>query len=188
MASIIIDENGNELISELDFVVSEMHNISASVTNKPVENQKFITDNVYIEPKTLSLTAFVSGDPDEDYSYGERTMDIWQKLDDLVKSKKTVDVYTNLLYYEDMILVNVRTSLTSFGLMSGEFFLDFMEVKSPKINIIKKIPNLNIASQSAKLEKKNLGVKSTTDLSKPKTPTEEKRSSVLFNVVGGIFS
>lgn len=62
-----IDPENPDFVLRIDATVSQSHKRSATITQYPVEDGADITDHVHLEPRQLSVSGIISGDPLELY-------------------------------------------------------------------------------------------------------------------------
>lgn len=108
----VTDPSSSGLIN-LDAAITQEHRFSANATQHPVESGADVTDHVIDMPDQLTINGVFSNTPilflASLQGSPKRAEEAFEKLDALKKTGKTVDVFTTIKVYRNMII----TSLTA---------------------------------------------------------------------------
>lgn len=131
---------GNDLGNiELDAVLDEAHDWAVDATTNPVEDGAPVSDHVIEQPDALRIRCFVSDHPIvasesvsgtyNETSAGSRTQPIFELLNDLIKAREVMTVYTKHAEYSDMILQRVNIPRRADDGEALEFTCDFISIR-----------------------------------------------------------
>lgn len=103
-------------VVELDASVKEVHRAAAKASRHPIEadegTQSTVSDNVHVEPLSVSIQGVVTNHPAEwigTFDNSEkRAHDAHQELLDILLRGQLVTIKTSLLEYPDMILEELQ--------------------------------------------------------------------------------
>jgi hypothetical protein len=113
---------------KLDAVLTETHDNRFRLTKNPVELGADITDNAFIEPKTVTISAVVTDTPIGIAAIGEiidnvtglfgtssdenitRSSAAYNSVIALAGTREPLELQTNLKLYENMVITGVNTS------------------------------------------------------------------------------
>ena len=113
--SLIYGVSGTQIIQlygTTDAILNENHQLQASSSDYPIETGATITDHIYIKPKGLTITAYVSSILIQEYSTmssNARDTEAFARFVYLQASRTLLSVVTTLYTYDNMHI----TSLTS---------------------------------------------------------------------------
>jgi hypothetical protein len=87
---------------QVDVTISEAHNLSSNVTEKPVEDGSNINDNVILGNAKLSIAGILTDD-----KLGKSQTEKWAALKEIRRSREPFTVTTSLEVYESMIFTDL---------------------------------------------------------------------------------
>jgi hypothetical protein len=92
-----------------DVVVEESHEDELQITEHPVEQGAAISDHAYKKPATITIRGGVSDASAENTGGERRSVDFYNKLLELQKSREPFDVVTGKRLYSNMLLQTLST-------------------------------------------------------------------------------
>lgn len=99
----------------VDVTVEESHEMSAQVTDWPIEGGSLISDHVRLEPRSLTISGFISDTPlfrDGVYLGNGRSMTSFALLEQMWKARVPMIVVSQLKYYDQMVIESVTIPKT----------------------------------------------------------------------------
>jgi len=182
--------NGIKTIT-LDASIDESHNYQALVTSNPVETGAKVTDNVLINPLTLSITGFITDTPikllfglldnNNESGSGSLSATAHQDLLILFKNKQPFQVVTGLDIYKDMVITRLTFPRNNKTGRSLRFNCQLVQILRATF-LEQDIPDENISeTQNAKnqgSEKKEVGDQTANGA----TAAETERSSLFYKI------
>lgn len=99
----------------VDVTIDETHELSAQVTNWPIEGGSLISDHVRLEPRSLTISGFVSDTPLflDSVSIGNgRSMTTFALLEQMWKARVPMIVVSQLKYYDSMVIEHITIPKT----------------------------------------------------------------------------
>ena len=140
----------------IDATVSEDHNSSCNVTDNPVEDGAKVTDHVQLKPAELTIQGVITDAPLGFAVIGNiqqvrniiqgqsaRSIDAYNDLLALQKSRRPFTVLTSLKRYENMILVDLSVPRTAQTGRSIHFSAKMKQIRIVE-NLITGISRSNI--------------------------------------------
>lgn len=129
MSAVFTFLRGTESVAiAFDAITTETHTSTAQVTTHPVEEGSNIADGVYLDPKRLSVEAFVTNAPlttPGSHTRGakavvqngvlqfdsemDRPCDVYNELADAMDAKSVFTVDTAIKRYTDMVITSMTT-------------------------------------------------------------------------------
>lgn len=189
----------------VDATVQEEHKSSCDLTENPVEDGAKITDHVQLKPKELSIDGVISDTPlgasfvqnfqnsssssGNSLSNSSRSIDAYQQLLELQKSREPFTVTTGLKQYTNMILVDLSVPRTVSTANAIHFKASMKEIR-----IVKSKSSVGGEDKTAKKDSRNRASKTKDSSQKttepvpakdpvsdePSAATEKSRGSLLF--------
>lgn len=112
--------NGKPEYFEVDAAINEDHDLSAEVTEFPVEKGSIISDHMIIKPDEITISCVFSDTPVSFKSFAGVTIDYYKEADrpsvkryewfkDAQANGTLIDVTTTLAVYTDMVIKRVST-------------------------------------------------------------------------------
>lgn len=178
----------------IDATIHDAVGYSSQVTNYPVEDGSFISDNITIQPINLTLRGLISDTPllatntHENIGYNEesnsRVKNAYEKLLDLYFNKEPFDVVTGLDVYEDVFFVSFDINRNADTGLALSFVAKFQNIEyaTPKI-----VP---IPREKVRVEKKDFAQSDINKGAEQVSDAETKRKSVsiLYKLFGSRYS
>ena len=175
---------------QLDVATQETHNARSYTTTNPVEDGVDITDHVRLMPLEITLTGVISDTPSvfnliknpslsttnfvtTILGTSKRSIDAYNKIMELRKSRTPFTVITNLNVYDDMILEDFTVERNAYTANAIHFTAKMKQIKIVGTNIID-LPPARIGSSVNKIAQstQNLGSRTTNLLSETDTTKE----------------
>ena len=118
------------LPSMVDGFLTEEHTLRLSKTSYPVESGQSLTDHAVVEPRTLKLEGWVSDllAPAGETDATSRGLEAWQRITELMESRKPILVVTTLGVYEDMLITSVKAPVDRTTGRALRFEMELEEV------------------------------------------------------------
>lgn len=132
----------------IDASVEETHESSADLTENPVEEGAKITDHVQLKPNTLTINGVISDTPitfalldditgivntvGRFLGKTSRSVDAYNKLVELQKTREPFKVVTGLKVYSNMILTNLSVNRTASTANAIHFTATMQEIRIAK--------------------------------------------------------
>jgi hypothetical protein len=189
----------------VDAAVFIKHSISSSMTKNPVEEGAQVTDHVELNPQAISIQGVISDTPldfnvlndivkgnfknlGKSFSDGvksslnksSRSVEQYQALMELWKSRKPFQVITGLKVYDSMILTKLDVDQTSTTGQAIHFNADIEEIRIISSKAVGK-ENFKEAVKDIASKKKNLGSKVADKLDPVKDQKKVKGASSLYD-------
>jgi hypothetical protein len=121
---------------EFDAMLSEDVELAANIPSYPTEKGFSVSDSVILEPRTLSMTLYLTDTPVTfAKKFGRqknRASTVAKKLEKLYFSKKPVKVVTSTATYENMCVTSVTLSRSPDVGRAREIPISFTEVRVAK--------------------------------------------------------
>ncbi len=126
---------------ELDAVVSETHKKKAKATKYPVEYGGTISDHVFLDPESITISGVITNSPVEFFSglrnFGsDLVQDAFDALNELIEAKTPVDVVTKLKTYENMIIEPLTIPRNAKTGDSIRFTATLTKITTVKLNTV----------------------------------------------------
>lgn len=191
MIGLYITSFGNDEVGniELDAVIDETHEWTAEATSNPVETGAPVTDHVIEHSDKLTLNCFITDTPliasenlqgEQDGSEEQKTQQIFNLLNDLIKSRQPVTVYTRFKNYENMVLTSVNITRNSSTGEALEFKCDFLHIRKVETQTVDVPAGISAKADSKKDsggksgKNSKIGQKSSQQAKSGKKQTEKK--------------
>lgn len=191
----------------VDAAISEEHTTSCDLTKNPVEEGAKITDHVQLEPAKLTIDGVISDSPlgapfVQNFQNAKaavlskltgesRSIDAYQKLLELQKSREPFTVTTGLKKYNNMIMTSLsvpRTVSTSNSIHFKATMEEIRIVKSKSAlgGLAKQVKKSarNLASKTRQMTQKITDTVPSKDplSATPSATTQASRSQQLFQI------
>ncbi len=127
----------------IDVTISETHSLNQRMTSRPVEGGGTFTDNMIIDPTTLTMSCIVTSS-----LFGDSWEDKLNKIEQIRKAREPFDVVTSLRTYENM---GFSGPITINRTVSNNTVLAF-DVGLKEVIIISSITEQVPAKESGKTE------------------------------------
>ena len=104
------------LAGVIDTIPEEQHAIEVGVSQYPIETGATLTDHVFIKPKKLTITAYVSDllvPVSSTLTTPYRDSEAWKKIVDQILKREVLTVVTLLTTYQNMILTGASAPKNS---------------------------------------------------------------------------
>jgi hypothetical protein len=157
----------------LDLVETEQHELSAEVTQHPVEDGGNVSDNVIVKPRELTFTnavvsdtpiGAIAADPTRTQLTQKASDDAYARLEATLLAKQPVVVVTRLKKYPTMILDKLsvtQTAKEAGGLVFTAHFTEVNIVTNKRVTV--SVPNAagkkNYGTKTSSLWAKKFGIK-----------------------------
>lgn len=137
---------------ELDANLEEVHEWSAEATENPVEEGAPVSDHVIEKQDKLRIRGFVSDSPTSDTvvtritgiyngkKLDNRTQNVFDALQTLIKAKEPIVVYTKHRIYDDMVLTGVNIPRSPGVGEAIEFTAEFVHIRKVVTQTVE-VPN-----------------------------------------------
>jgi hypothetical protein len=162
----------------IDVTISETHTRNQSITRRTIEGGSTKVDNIIILPNGVSMNCIIKSD-----LFGDSFEEKLAKIDQIRLAREPFDIVTSLGTYESMffdgaINISRETSNNTVLAFTATFsHLDFIKTDTTTVD-------LESSAKDAAGKRTN---GAAVDVGK-KQLQEEADSSVLFDLVGGVFS
>ncbi len=193
----------------VDAAVSEKHSFASTPTRNPVEEGAKVTDHVELEPVRLSIQGMISDSPLDfqilnniakgdfkaigksfkdglNNSLGKtsRSIEQFEALLQLQKSRQPFEVITGLKIYKDMILTSLDIDRTATTGKALHFTAEMEQIRIVSSQVIGK-ESLGKGVKNLASKTKNLGKKVTDKIEPAKEPKKTKGASALLEKIYG---
>lgn len=138
---------------ELDATLDENHEWAAEATSNPVEQGAPVTDHVIEQSDKLRIRGFVTDTPltasasvqgvVNSGAVGNRTQGVFELLNQLIKLREPMSVYTKHKVYDDMVLTAVTIPRSAADGEAIEFTAEFVHVRKVATQIVDVPPGIN---------------------------------------------
>lgn len=93
----------------IDATIRENHELSAEVTEHPVESGSTISDHIFNAPIRVLLEGEVTDSPVQlfNFSVGERRLEAYAQFLEIRKAREPVTLVTGLSVYSDMVMTSL---------------------------------------------------------------------------------
>jgi hypothetical protein len=119
----------------IDCTLELTHNNSCTTTNSPVENGTAITDHVILNPRTITMSGFVSNDKYRLFAFNfpyqnedSQTKKAYDIFNDIYKNKYLVSIDTGLEVYENMVIESMSFPRSAENINALRFSISLKEV------------------------------------------------------------
>lgn len=139
---------------ELDATLDETHEWAAEATSNPVEQGAPVTDHVIEQSDKLRIRGFVTDTPltasasvqgvVNSGAVGNRTQGVFELLNQLIKLKEPMSVYTKHKVYDDMVLTAVTIPRSAADGEAIEFTAEFVHVRKVATQMVDVPPGINL--------------------------------------------
>lgn len=144
---------------DIDGFVQEEHTLSCDVTKNPVEDGADVTDHVQLESAKLTIDGIVTDSPirlgvisnfvnagraiTNLFSTTKRSIDAYNQLESLWKSREPFTVVTSLKRYENMVFEELSVPRNSLNSNSISFSASLMQIRIAKNDAFGGLLNVN---------------------------------------------
>jgi len=138
---------------ELDATLDETHEWRAEATSNPVEQGAPVTDHVIEQSDKIRIRGFVTDTPltasasvqgvVNGRKLDNRTQGVFELLDQLIKLKEPMSVYTKHKVYGDMVLTAVTIPRSAADGEAIEFTAEFVHVRKVATQMVDVPPGIN---------------------------------------------
>lgn len=176
----------------VDATVSEEHLTSCELTENPVEDGAKVTDHVQIKPAQLTIEGVISDSPlgyaiigniqntvrniQTLFGKQSRSIDAYNDLISLQKSRRPFTVITNLKRYTNMIITELSVPRTAETGKSIHFRAVMKEIRIVSSQTASGVGSLNASVSSLGQKTKDLGQKTSTALANDSTVSPNSTS------------
>lgn len=121
------------LLGVVDAYPEEYHNYEVSTTNYPIETGGTLTDNAYVEPRILTMRAYVSeflpsADTIVKVNGRSRAIEAWERIREVASRREPVTVVTLIETYPNMLITAMNPVVNESTGYSLVFDISFKEV------------------------------------------------------------
>lgn len=182
MADIVFDDDGDLVALVIDITKEERHRASATATEIEVERGVDITDHVRPNRDPITLSVVISDTP---LFFPEgiagRARDAWAQLVDAKDRALLATLTTKIATYEDMILVEALTTITSADGTWIKAELTFMPIRQVSSELVAD----PVAARPRDRAQVNVGAQATEESDERQTSLARQGYDRVLSLFGG---
>tara|TARA_R100000541_G_scaffold18623_3_gene28468 strand:- start:730 stop:1296 length:567 start_codon:yes stop_codon:yes gene_type:complete len=162
----------------LDVTISEAHSLNQRMTSRPVEGGGTFTDNIIIDPTTLTMSCIVTSS-----IFGDSWEDKLNTIEQIRRAREPFDVVTSLRTYENM---GFSGPITINRTVSNNTVLAF-DVSLKEVIIVSSITEQVDTQQSGKTDEARQKQAPAQDAGKVQGQTDTETNSDIKSISVGLF-